>query len=95
MSNNDWLFADQKQEITTEQKKAMYEMQQAYVACFATPAGKKVLENMRALTVEQPSLTTYQQDGVNTAISMAYREGANAFVRHVLNTVKQGEANND
>lgn len=58
---------------------------------FESEEGKKALEALKKLAIEKPALVL-QNDGVNTAIEMAMREGETNFFKkivYVINKVRR------
>ena len=55
-----------------------------YKRCFDTEAGKKVLENLRAITIEQPAWIP----GADPSFGYA-REGQNSLVREIEQRIKR------
>lgn len=56
---------------------------------FNTENGKKALKVLEKLTTEKPSLQVMHNDGINTAIAMAMREGENNLYRKILLIIKK------
>ena len=84
------LFEQSKEEQSEQHQAQVRELQLSYNECFSTPAGQVVLKNLRALTVGKASLEVYHNDGQNTAIGMAVREGENSLFRKIESLVKNG-----
>lgn len=82
--------------LDKEEKQSQKEFEQAqqilneqYMACFGTTAGKKVLEHLKKITIEQPAWVP--SGGVvdgQSAIHHAFaREGQNSVVRSIIDRI--------
>ena len=58
-----------------------------FVRCFNTPDGKKVLNHLRALTLEN----TFSPD--TPAPHLYFREGQRTLVKQIENLIEQGKKN--
>jgi uncharacterized membrane protein YfhO len=56
---------------------------------FSKKEGAEVLEILKSMTIDRPVLHSYFNDGVNTSLSMALREGENNFVRQIFSIIKK------
>jgi len=82
-----WKDLDVSGEQHREQQQKAWEAAQAkaeiFSQCFGTPAGKKVLEIMRLMTIEQPIM-----NATTTDRGAALREGQNSWQRFVEKQVQ-------
>lgn len=63
-----------------------------YAACFGTPAGVKVLEDLMGRTIEQPTMPGTALDGTAIQTLMAIREGENNLYRYIKSMIKKGKS---
>jgi hypothetical protein len=80
----------------TPQKDDQQGVKDALLFCsyFSSPQGQRILEHLRARTVDKPCLTVMFDDGVNTQTAMVLREGENNLYRYILSMIAQGHALN-
>ena len=64
------------------------DLDKLYFACFSTPAGKIVLQHLKASTLDQP---TWWATGRGEAdVHLAFtREGQNSIVREIVNRINK------
>jgi hypothetical protein len=75
----------------TEHKKTTYLNDDDIIIAtvFNSENGKKALEVLKKLTLDKPSLQVMHNDGINTTIAMAMREGENNLFRKILLIIKK------
>lgn len=56
---------------------------------FSEKEGAEVLEILKSMTIDKPVMHSYFNDGVNTSLSMALREGENNLVRQIFSIIKK------
>ena len=61
------------------------ELDKVFVQCFSAEAGQKVLEHLRAITIETP--TWFPGDDPSHGF---HREGQNSLVREIEKRIKRG-----
>lgn len=63
------------------------ELNKQFAICFSTPTGKKVLNHLKKVTIEQPTWYPNGHDGA-TAVQMGFiREGQNSIVNEIINRI--------
>ena len=94
MQKEGWDFHEPADNSRTpEQVEKAQELAVAYATVFNSPYGEIVLAHLKKSTIEATSLSQYHNDGVNTAINMAWREGQNHIVRTIMHYTKTGKEN--
>lgn len=83
----------EEQQSQKEFEQAQQILNEQYAACFKTTAGKKVLEHLKKITIEQPAWIPSGGaiDGQSAVHHAFAREGQNSVVRSIvdrINTIK-------
>jgi len=60
------------------------QLDMAFATTFSTQEGKKVLEHLKSITVDQPSFSPGGEASVGF-----WREGQNSIVRQILNRIRR------
>ena len=84
---NDDLFFE---EVTTTNNK-QDDIKGAFNRIFSSKDGEKVLEHLRAVTLERSTLPDIQFAGNNMSHLMCVREGENNLFRYITSMQKKGE----
>jgi hypothetical protein len=82
-----WDEAPPALKVTAE---ASSEIDKMFGQCFGTPAGKKVLEHLRKLTIEQPTWFAGEDASYGYA-----REGQNSLVRDIERRIERSYGRRD
>jgi hypothetical protein len=88
----DALDAEQ-QESSREEQARQQSINANFGKCFNSPSGKKVLEHLSKMTVDQPTWIPSGGvlDGASTIHHGFVREGQNSIVREILARVNQSK----
>lgn len=88
----DVLDAEQQQSSTEEQARQQ-SINAIFGKCFGTPSGKKVLEYLSKMTVEQPTWipSAGAIDGASAEQYAFVREGQNSIMREITTRVNQSK----
>lgn len=88
----DALDAEQ-QESSNEEQARQQSINANFGKCFNSPSGKKVLEYLSRMTVEQPTWvpSAGALDGESTIHHGFVREGQNSIVREITSRVNQSK----
>ncbi len=86
MQKEGWEFFEniESSDQSVEQKEASLEVNRIFRECFSTPNGKQVLKHLKKITVDRNVLLQYHQEGINTALNMAVREGENSLYKTII-----------
>jgi hypothetical protein len=79
---------DAEDEATSKKNQEFQtELNRQFAICFSTPTGRKVLEYLKGVTIEQP---TWYPNGHNgaTAVQMGFmREGQNSITNDIIQRI--------
>ncbi len=79
----------EEQQNQEQHEQAQRILNEQYAACFKTTAGKKVLEHLKGITIEQPAWIPSggSIDGESAVHHAFAREGQNSVVRSIIDRI--------
>ncbi len=85
-----WSFLNKPSQKSEKTEITLSPLEVDIARCFSTPEGIKCLEAIKKLTIESAN-NNIHQDGMNTAIAMALKEGENNLCRKIIAIINKNK----